>query len=225
MSLAPRDILTTITPLRLVFWGCLLCLIDVHSNWNFDGQVWKIDILSDAIGALMIAWGAFRLSMLRVSGWYSAAMCFVLMVAGLAVPIALHDHLVYDQPQWISGALQLAPVVGLIATVVFCMAMRRLSAAADLEHSERSWRTTTQLVVFISLIPIGIVHAAGALATLVDEASAFQVPPSLASFVALAQIVPLIHFVVSISRMTREAESTASVAEHRGAMPSGASAS
>jgi hypothetical protein len=74
MSLAPRDILTTITPLRLVFWGCLLCLIDVHSNWNFDGQVWKIDIVSDVIGALLIVWGAFRLSMLRVSGWYSAAM-------------------------------------------------------------------------------------------------------------------------------------------------------
>ena len=223
MSLAPRDILTTITPLRLVFWGCLLCLIDVHSNWNFDGQVWKIDIVSDVIGALLIVWGAFRLSMLRVSGWYSAAMCFVLMVAGLAVPIALHDHLVYDQPKWISGALQLAPVVGLIATVVFCMAMRRLSAAASLVKAERSWKTTTLLVVCINLIPLGLFYAAGAIATLRGETPAFQLPPSIA-LVLIVLVIPIVHFFVSTSRMAREAESTANVAEHRAAMPIDASA-
>lgn len=225
MSISTRDIQAAITPLRLVFWGGLLCLIDIHSTWNIAGQVWKIDVISDVIGTLMIAWGAFRLSMLSVDGWYRAAMTLVLTVASVAILVALHDHFVYEQPQWILGALLVASVVGLIASAAFCMAMRRLSAAADLEHSERSWRTTMQLVVFISLIPMGLVYAAGALATLVDETSAFQVPPSLASIVALAQIVPLIHFFVSISRMAREAESTASVAEHRATMPSGASAS
>jgi hypothetical protein len=223
MSLAPRDILTTITPLRLIFWGCLLCLIDVHSNWYLDGEVWKIDIVSDVIGALLIVWGVFRLSMLRVSGWYSAAMCFVLMVAGLAVPIALHDHFVYDQPQWISGALQLAPVVSLIATVVFCMAMRRLCAAAGLAKSERSWKTTTLLIACINLIPLGLFYAAGAIATLRGETPAFQMPPSIA-LALIVLVIPVVHFFLSSSRMAREAESAANVAEHRATMNIDASA-
>jgi len=224
MSISARDISAAITPLRLVFWGGLLCLIDVHSNWNIDGQVWKIDFISDAIGALGIAWGVFRLSMLRVEGWYRTAMTLVLAVASVAVLVAVHDHFVYDQPQWVSVALRLAPVVGLIATVVFCMAMRRLSTTAGLEHAERSWKVTTQLVVFISLIPLGVVHAADAVATLRGETSIFQLP-SLLVTLAVAQIIPLAHFFVSTSRMAHEAESTASVAEHRSAMPSSNSAS
>jgi hypothetical protein len=224
VSISARDISAAITPLRLVFWGGLICLIDIHSNWNIDGQVWKIDVISDVIGALGIAWGVFRLSMLRVGGWYHFAMASVLVVASIAVLVAVHDHFVYDQPQWVSVALQLAPVVVLIATVVFCMAMRRLNAAAGLEHAERSWRVTTLLVVFISLIPLGVVHAADAVATLRGETSIFQLPNLLVAL-AVAQIIPLAHFFVSTSRTAREAESAASVAEHRCAMPSNASAS
>ena len=224
MSISARDISAAITPLRLIFWGCVLCLIDVYSNWNIDGQVWKIDLVSDAIGALMIAWAVFRLSMLRVGGWYSAAMAFVLVVAFLAILVAVHDHFVYDQPQWVSSVVQVAPVVGLTATVVFCMAMRRLSAATGLEQSARSWKITTLLVAVISLIPLGLIHAAGAAATLHVETSTFELPNLLVAFV-VAQIIPLVHFFLSTSRMAREAESAASVAEHRSAMLSNTPAS
>jgi hypothetical protein len=151
-------------------------------------------------------------------------MAFVLVVAFLAILVAVHDHFVYDQPQWVSSVVQLAPVVGLTATVVFCMAMRRLSAATGLEQSAQSWKITTLLVAVISLIPLGLIHAAGAAATLNVETSTFELPNLLVAFV-VAQIIPLVHFFLSTSKMAREAESAANVAEHRGVAPGTTSAS
>jgi hypothetical protein len=42
--------------------------------------------------------------------------------------------------------------------------------------------------------------------------------------VLIVLVIPIVHFFVSTSRMAREAESTANVAEHRAAMPIDASA-
>jgi hypothetical protein len=46
----------------------------------------------------------------------------------------------------------------------------------------------------------------------------------LVAFV-VAQIIPLVHFFLSTSKMAREAESAANVAEHRGVAPATTSAS
>ncbi|EUA02441.1 hypothetical protein I545_6655 [Mycobacterium kansasii 662] len=59
----------------------------------------------------------------------------------------------------------------MIATVVFCVAMRWLSEEAGLQRSAKSWKVTTWLFVIIYLIPVGSLSCAAAIATAWDRLS------------------------------------------------------
>ena len=212
MSVPIHEIRSTITPLRAIFWGGLLCLFDLYHKQVLNGEGWRFDILSDVVGALMIVWGVYRLSLVRVSEWYLTAIIFVLVVAGLMVVDAVHDHFIYPKPKWLSLLMQLYGMVVLCANVVFCMAMRRLCGAGGLVKSEQSWQTTMLLFLFIYLIPLGLFQAASAIAMLTGESFSFAIPPLLMVFAVLF-VVPLIHLFVSTSRMAREAEEKSSEPE------------
>ena len=214
MSVPIHEIRSTITPLRAIFWGGLLCLIDIYYKQLLNGEGWRFDILSDVVGALMIVWGVYRLSLVRVSGSYLTAVMFVLTIAGLAVVDAVHGHFVYQKPQWLSLLMHIYGIAAYCAYVVFCMAMRTLCRAGGLVESERSWRTTMLLFLFICLIPLGLLNAVSAIVTLSGKSLSFDIPPVLMVLVVLF-IAPWIHLFVSTSRMTREAARKISESEQK----------
>jgi len=214
MSVPIHEIRSTITPLRAIFWGGLLCLIDIYYKQLLNGEGWRFDILSDVVGALMMVWGVYRLSLVRVSGSYLTAVMFVLTIAGLAVVDAVHGHFVYQKPQWLSLLMHIYGIAAYCAYVVFCMAMRTLCRAWGLVESERSWRTTMLLFLFIYLIPLGLLNAVSAIVTLSGKSLSFDIPPVLMVLVVLF-IAPWIHLFVSTLRMTREAARKISESEQK----------
>ena len=176
MSLSREDVAGTIAPLSFIFWGGLLCILDFTISSKVNGEGFKVDLLNDFVGMLLITYGIFKLSAVQVHDRYSSAMGFVKIVAVLATLKALHDHLIYRTPEMLSVLFALLGLAELIAVVVFCVATRWFSREAQMENSARSWTTTIWLVTLIYLIPLGFFYAAGAVA-LSSDAQTAPAPP------------------------------------------------
>ena len=200
-----RVITQAITPLRMIFWGGLLCLFDLSFTQTSNGTGFKFDILNDAVGVVMITVGVFRLSSLPVHAKFETAMSFVKVVAVLSILDAICDHVITPLPAPVQLILQLFGIATLAAMITFCVAMRWLSNVARLPHSEASWRTTTNLFVFIYAIPLGLIHLLGMAAIASGTSFNLNVGP-LGLLLLPIFAIPIIHLFVSTSRMQREAE-------------------
>src|SRR5678816_1930632 len=91
-----------ITPLRLIFWGGLLCIFDVSFTQTSNGQGFKCDVLNDVVGAVLIAAGVVRLSAIPVHDRYAAVMRVVRIVSFLAVLDAIREVFVTRWPAWVA---------------------------------------------------------------------------------------------------------------------------
>ncbi len=199
-----------ITPLRLIFWGALLCIFDFTFTEMRNGQGFRFDILNDTLGSILIAVGVFRLSALSVHDRYATAMKFVQVVSVLAVLDSIRDHFIMPLDPVVQFALNLLGVASLVAIVVFCVAMRWFCENAGLREASTSWSTTTKLFVFIYLFPMGLFYAISALAIVSN--SSFNLNFGAADLLLVPVfLLPLIHLFVSASRMKRAAETAAVV--------------
>lgn len=198
-----ESIRRTITPLRLVFWGALICVIDV----TITSGSFKFDILNDLVGALLIAVGVFRLADIRVSERYKGLMRFVQFGAVFAIVSAAMDFI--SLPHSIAfGVLgSLVSLITLAATIVFCVAMRCFCDEASLARSSRSWRVTTILFVVIYAIPVGLFYVLGLVALASSGSLNYRLNSPLALLIVPVFLIPLIHLFVSTSRMKRDAGS------------------
>ena len=192
------DIRRTIGPLRLIFWGGLICVFDFKIN--------DFDLLHDLIGSLMIACGVFTLSGINVHEPYAKAMRFVQVVVVLSCLTTLMDQFGYPRSNFISTLLWLFGTVEMIAIVVFCVAIRWLCIRAELVESTRSWRTTTLLFTFIYLIPLGLFYCAAAIAIATSSSFNIQLGPAGLLLIPIF-FAPLVHLFISTSRMKNEAMS------------------
>jgi hypothetical protein len=193
-----------VAPLRCVFWGGLICVFDItYSVWS-GGRGFRIDVLDDAVGALLIAVGVFRLGALPVDGRYVAAMVFVRLVAFLAVLDEIRAHVAVQVSTPEFFLLHVFGVVSMLAIVVFARAMRRLCEIHRLHDAASSWSVTTILFVIVYLLPLGLFYGLGAVAIAAGES--FRVDLGPAGLVAMPVFaIPLIHLFVSTSRMKRAA--------------------
>jgi hypothetical protein len=182
-----------------VFWGAIICVFDIRLN--------GFDVINDVIGAVLIAWGVFRLGGFPVDNRYRRAMLFVKIVSILCIGEAVNAHFRYEVPRPMTFLWHLYGIAKMLATVVFCVAMRWLCIAAGLPNSERSWNTTTVLFAVIYLIPWGLLHIVWIICLITGESFRFDLGPA-ALPVLLVFFVPLMHLFVSTSRMRREAESS-----------------
>ncbi len=208
VSDAVPDIKSVIVPLRLIFWGSLIVLIDLTYSKTVNGVGWRFDFLNDAVGMLMILWATSRLAKIRVNDAYRTALLFVTITAFLSLLDAIHSHFIYDTPPAVTLLSALVGVASMIAMVVFCVAMRWLIEAAGLARAARSWKITTWLMVIIYLIPIGALSAAAAVAIAMGTPFNIDLGPKGLLLVPVF-CIPLVHFFVSTRRMTAEAESPA----------------
>ena len=197
------DIQRCVSPLRLIFWGSIICVVDL----SIDG----FDIANDVIGIVMITCGVFSLSNLRVNDRYAAAMTYVKIIAVISIFTTLLNQFHYnDMPNFFSVLLQLLGLAKMIAIVVFCVAMGWLCKAASLEKSQQSWKVTTTLFTAIYLIPLGLLHIVGIAAGITGKSFNYNLRPDAISIffiivIFLIFFIPLIHLFVSTSRMKTEA--------------------
>jgi hypothetical protein len=208
MSISHHHIAQTVIPLRLIFWGALICLFDFTFAQKTNGTGWKCDVINDLIGMLMITGAVYKLGKIPVHDRYRKAMLFVTVMAVLSCLHALHDHFVYRVPSALSFCLSIQSALAMVATVVFCLAMRWLCREAGMERSERSWKITTGLFTCIYLIPLGLFYCAVAIAIVTENSFSFQFGP--AGLLLLPVFcIPLVHLFLSTSRMKADAESMA----------------
>jgi hypothetical protein len=197
---------TIITPLRLVFWGGLICLFDLNFSQTTNGRGFIFDVLNDAVGMILISTGVFRLGSCQVNDRYEKVMLFVKVVAVLATLDAFRAHIITPLPAAVSFVLHILGIANLAAIIAFCYSMKWLSSSTRLTASESSWRTTTMLFIFIYAVPLGIVHLMGAASIVTGTSFSFNMGPAGLLLLPVFAI-PIVHLFVSTSRMQREAES------------------
>jgi len=197
-TLQTYDIKRIVTALRLIFWGGIICVFDFKIN--------GFDIINDVIGAIMIAWAVSRLSNLDVHRHYRIAMLFVKIISILCITEAIIAHFNYRITGPIAFAMHLFGIAKMLATVVFCVAMRWLCIAAGLSRSEKSCKITAILFGVIYLIPWGLLHFVWIVCLITGKRFSFNIGPA-ALLILFVFIVPLIHLFISTSRMKTEAAS------------------
>jgi hypothetical protein len=198
------DIRRTVFPLRLIFWGAIICIIDITFSSTTNGEGFKFDLLDDAVGAAMIAWGVSRLAGIYVQDRYRRVMRFVKIVAFLNIIDAIRDHFIMKLPDAVSFGLLLFSLLCLIAIVSFCVAMRWLCEEAALSIAVRSWRVTTVLFIVIYLVPLGLSYCASMIALVSGSSFNIDLGP-LGILLLLVFLVPVVHLFISTSRMIRSA--------------------
>ena len=185
-----------VLPLRLVFWGGLICVLDFKIN-NFD-------LLNDVVGIILIAVGVFRLSAITVSERYTSWMGYVKIVAAVSVAETLYLQLPISTPGPISALLQLLGIAQLACIIVFCMAMRLFSEVCKLEQAKSSWRTSTILFACIYAVPLGLLYLTAFVAVVAGES--FHLDLGIGGLLLIPVFfIPLIHLFISTSCMKNEA--------------------
>ncbi|MDA1056038.1 MAG: hypothetical protein O3C40_37125 [Planctomycetota bacterium] len=199
-----------VTPLRMIFWGGLLCVFDfsVSSTTSINGQVasgYRFDFLNDFVGTLLITLGVSQLSGFAIDSSFRSSMRFIFICSVLNCIEAFMGHFVFRSPVALDIMSNLLGLATLCATVMFCTSMNKLSSAFSLHQSADSWLTTRLLVIILWVIPLGLLYLLGLGALVTGQSfhwdiGVFIIP----AFVVL--IIPLVHLFVSTSRMRSEAE-------------------
>lgn len=203
MGVSINDLGRTILPLRLIFWGGLLCVLDFTISSTTNGNGWKFDFLNDFVGMLMIAWATFQLATVAVHERYQKWMLFIKVVATLCCVEAFLDHFIIDFPMPIYLAFMLLGLAAMLAIVMFCVSMRWLSEEARLSRSAKSWKVSTILFVIIYLIPLGLFYCAAAIA--IASGSSFNIDLGVGGVLLIPVfLIPIVHLFISTSRMKNE---------------------
>lgn len=208
--MSPYPIGLAITPLRMTFWGGVLCVVDLTVAWTTNGKGVALDLASDLVGTILIAVGVSRLRRAPVGVGFARAMRFVQAMALVGILEAIGGHAIVPLPDWVRLLGHTIGLLTLIALVAFCVAMRWLCDAAHLAEAGESWATTTVLFVVVYLLPLGVFYVAAASAILAG--TRFHLDLGLSALLWLVLfLAPFIHLFISTSRMKRAIQRTSDV--------------
>jgi hypothetical protein len=158
--LGSRELKSAVGALRRIFWGGLVCIIDVRTDLRMGERWVEFDWVPDLLGMSLILSGVVPLALLRVDPLYRRWMAAVVAVSALAT---LGEALAYLPMEESRGWTVFWKMVGLwsvVATWVFTLQMRRLSEVAKLGDAASSWRSTSAWFLWVYLVPLGAVNAA-----------------------------------------------------------------
>lgn len=199
------DLRRAITPLRMIFWGGLMVLIDLTFNTRIGREHYKIDILDDFIGMLLISIGVFRLAALDQGPGFSGAMQFVKVVSVISTFKQLIKHWHFDGGEVWSWGWSLYAFVELAAILLFCRSMQVLCWQHSLDEPARSWGTTRTFYLALCVLPLGALYGFFIVMRLNGKVSNWDIGAAALVFLAIL-LLPWIHFFVSTSRMKRAVE-------------------
>ncbi len=193
----------TVSPLRRIFWGGVICVIDVNLK---DGS-FTFDLVNDVLGMILITSGVLPLARLEVTPSYRKAMSFAASISILSVVKAFADQWSTPKPPAQEIAWILYEYAEIAALLFFCFSMRLLCQHLGLERPARSWKATTLWFVVFYAIPLGILLGMGLIRTLSNERGKVDLGPL--GLIFFVFVLPLIHLFVSTSRMRKAAEAAA----------------
>jgi len=201
---SPRVLSKFITPLRLIFWGGLLCLFDFKFSQVSGREGFQVDVLSDLVGMILVVVGLSKIAMLPLPGRVAVGMKFLVGVGIVSALAAALDHFIFRRPDALVAMLQLLGLVELGSMMLFCGLMRSVCRDAGLSRPAGSWRTTLVLFGVIYVIPLGFLH--GAVLVAMATRTEFRIDLGPAVLLLLPVFFwPLVHLFISTSRMARAA--------------------
>ena len=206
--LPSRDALAAVTPLRLIFLGGLLYRFDWSPSWA-RGELWRVDILNDAAGMVLIAVGVFRLRWIRVHPAYrdnyGSFMRLVKAVTVIGIAEAVMNHFVFEHLLILDIFVAIYRMTQLAAICLFCIAMRWLFREANLPGTLNSWKVTMILFVGVVVTPLAF-YFFSVFLTLMAEAAHHRDLGIVEWFLPVLWAVPFVGMYVSTRRLAREAQ-------------------
>ena len=208
--LHPNAIKWTINPLRLIFWGGLLCVFAFSlTTRTGDGTQYSFDLLNNAVGMLLITVGLLRLGAIPLGGSYPSLIRFLQIVAVGNLILEFANHFVVTFPLGITVVLWSFSLVTLTAIFLFCRAMCNLCKKAQLKKAERSWKITIILFLALYIFPVGLLDLLRTLepllGDLVDFNFNFKLPTPAVLLLIPVMALPLTSLFISTSRMKKGA--------------------
>ena len=198
-----------ISALRLIFWGGLLCIIDLHfsqtTSRNGVESGFRFDLLNDVFGMILIGLGIRTLSRLDVNRSYAKEMGFIFMACIVGGIVAIDSHFLYEDPALIALLRIGAGMVTLAATLIFCVAMGRVAEKFGLPRSLKSWKTTKVLVIVLWVAPLGLSYTSSIINIIGGGDFSIDLGPMVIPILLLF-LWPLVHTFISTSRMKNEIE-------------------
>lgn len=193
-------------PLRRIFWGALLVLLDVTFSATVNEVGFRLDLLDDTVGMVLITAAVATLRGMSMNPSYAARMGFVRWVSILALIESILDHFIFPQPALLALFVQTLGFAKILAVLLFCACMRDLCREAMMPEAGRKWSTTLVLFFLLYGIPIGLLTIAA-----MSPAGSFPIDlgPGLGPWIlpaGLLFLVPLISFFGATSTMASEAE-------------------
>ncbi len=152
-----REALKAVTPLRLVFWGSMLYIVDYVPAWA-KTERWRVDLFSDVVGMVLVAIGASLLWRLPVhqpsNDRYSGLMRMVKYVAIGSAIVAAMEHVVFYHPRALNVFLALFGAVRAVTIVLFGWSVMYICTEAKLARAHKSWTVTMFLLGGILGLPL-----------------------------------------------------------------------
>ena len=209
-SYIPNVIEWTINPFRLIFWGCVVCVLGVDlTRHSWDGGEYTFDLLNNAVGMLLITFGLLRLGAIPLGGSYPSLIRFLQIVAVGNLILEIVKHFVFTFPTGITFILSLFELVTIMAVFLFCRAMCNLCKKAHLDKAARSWKTTTVLILALYVLPMGLLNLLSTFGIVFGDLVGFyfdsQVGFLLSFILKSIMAVAGVHFFISTSRMKKSA--------------------
>ncbi|MFC1588090.1 hypothetical protein ACFL54_07260 [Planctomycetota bacterium] len=207
--LSVESVQASIKPLRLIFWGGLVCFFDF--TISLDGA--SFDIFNDTLGMVLITFGANSLFRIEVHDRYASSMQFVQRIALISIFAGVIEYFFPEMPIIISFGLGIFGIIELVAIYVFCSALCMFCSEASLSSCVKSWKVTRNLFLYIYILPLSIFQLFSLWAMVSEEPLIFQPGPAVLIFLIIF-FIPIIHLFVSTSRMSKGMEALAGLVDH-----------
>lgn len=197
-----EDIIHAARPLRRIFWGALLVLVDISFAWRFGDTGFRLDLLDDTLGMLLITAAIGQLRDIPMGGWYATRMVFLHWVAIVALLDSVLQHFIFPKP-WLLAFLSLVmPFVMIAALLALCACMRDVCRAAMLSEEAQRWQRAFVLFLAFS----GILLALIGLGVLTIGLPAHFTPTPDLLWIGVLFLVPNFYFLRATSTMARAVE-------------------
>ena len=157
--LSYRDLCRGIFPLRLVFWGGVLNVVD----FEVDSDVGRFDLFSDLAGNALILAGTWLLAQLRVDRTYRRGLLFGVVTAALGLAEEMLDFAPASLRRSTQGFKELVGLMEVIAVGVFALMMIRLARKAEIPDAVADWTRTFKWFLWCYVAPVALLSAAGIL--------------------------------------------------------------
>jgi uncharacterized membrane protein len=144
-----------ITALRLIFWGTLICMIDVRIN--------QFDIINNFIGMILIMCGVLSLSKIAVSPRYSSRMFYNSVMVVLATIASFFTAVVYPLSTSTTFVIHHVTLYLFLQSFLtlfftwgwywFCLCMKEMCDQRHVPRCSASWRYSSNLIFYFFFIP------------------------------------------------------------------------